>query len=120
MERYTKDKVRTYSLGMRQRVGLAAALLSRPRLLILDEPANGLDIEGMIYVRDVVRTAAEDGSTVLISSHLAGEIQQYATRAAVMHNGRLLATDTLSNILTNHETLENYLVTQVQNYRKNQ
>ena len=120
MERYTKDKVRTYSLGMRQRVGLAAALLSRPRLLILDEPANGLDIEGMIYVRDVVRTAAEDGSTVLISSHLAGEIQQYATRAAVRHNGRLLATDTLSNILTNHETLENYLVTQVQNYRKNQ
>jgi ABC-2 type transport system ATP-binding protein len=68
MYEYRNDMVSSLSLGMRQRVGLALALLSKPKLLILDEPANGLDIEGMLYIREVVKAAANAGSAVLISS----------------------------------------------------
>jgi len=106
MDKHKKDKVATFSLGMRQRVGLAAALLSEPRLLILDEPANGLDIEGMRYIRDVVKAAASKGSAVLISSHLAGEIQACATKAAVMHSGQLLAVKSMEEILKDFTDLE--------------
>jgi len=113
MDKYKKERVRSFSLGMRQRVGLACALISKPRLLILDEPANGLDIEGMLYVREVVKTISENGSAVLISSHLANEIQQYANKAAVMHNGALLGLDTMDTILESHNDLESYFLHKV-------
>ena len=113
MEPYRKERVRTFSLGMRQRVGLAAALISQPRLLILDEPANGLDIEGMVYVREVVKAAAEKGAAVLISSHLAHEIEQCATKAAIMHSGKLLAVSDMADVLAAHASLEDYFLAQV-------
>jgi len=120
MDRYKNDKVRSFSLGMRQRIGLAAALISKPRLLILDEPANGLDIEGMMYVREVIRAAAQDGSSVLISSHLANEIQQCATKAAVIHSGKLLGLDSMDAILESHADLEAFFLDNVSKLRGGQ
>ena len=118
MDMYKKDKIRSFSLGMRQRVGFAAALISRPRLLILDEPANALDIEGMMYVREVIKMAAADGASVLVSSHLANEIQLCATKAAVIHSGRLLVMDNMDAILENHTDLEGFFLHQVNKFRE--
>ena len=117
MDRYKKDKVSSFSLGMRQRTGLALALLNRPSLLILDEPGNGLDIEGMLYIRAVVKAASEAGSAVLISSHLANEIQQCATKVAVLYNGRLLGMDTVDSILETFSNLEEFFLDQVTKFR---
>jgi len=117
MYKYRHDKVRSLSLGMRQRVGLAAALLSSPDLLILDEPANGLDIEGMLLVREVIKAAAAKGSAVLVSSHLANEIQQCATKVAVMHSGKLLAISELDEILQSFASVEDFFIEVVGNSR---
>jgi ABC-2 type transport system ATP-binding protein len=83
-------KARAYSLGMKQRLGLAAALLRPRRLLVLDEPTNGLDPQGMREIRALVRELAADGTTVFLSSHLLDEIEQVCTHVAVMARGRLL------------------------------
>ncbi|MEU5160691.1 ABC transporter ATP-binding protein [Streptomyces sp. NPDC020875] len=83
-------RARAYSLGMKQRLGLAAALLRPRRLLVLDEPTNGLDPQGMREIRALVRELAADGTTVFLSSHLLDEIEQVCTHAAVMARGRLL------------------------------
>jgi ABC-2 type transport system ATP-binding protein len=91
-------KYRAYSLGMRQRLGLAAALL-RPRdLLVLDEPTNGMDPQGTREIRTLVRELAADGTTVFLSSHLLSEVEQVCTHVAVMANGELLAQGTMSEI----------------------
>jgi ABC-2 type transport system ATP-binding protein len=93
-------KYRNYSLGMKQRLGLAAALL-RPRdLLVLDEPTNGLDPQGTREVRRLVRDLAGDGLTVLVSSHLLSEIQQVATHVGIMSAGRLLRQGPLADVLS--------------------
>ena len=113
MDKYRKDKVSTFSLGMRQRIGLALAFISHPELLILDEPANGLDIEGMVYVREVVSKAAENGAAVLISSHLAHEIEQCATKAAIVYGGKLLSVESMETILASSPSLEDYFLAQV-------
>jgi ABC-2 type transport system ATP-binding protein len=117
MDKYIKDKASSYSLGMRQRIGLALAMISEPELLILDEPANGLDIEGMIYVREVVSKAAEKGAAVLISSHLAHEIELCATKAAIIYNGRLLSVDRMDAILARSPSLEDHFLEQVAKMR---
>ncbi|HTJ76477.1 MAG TPA: ABC transporter ATP-binding protein [Acidimicrobiales bacterium] len=88
-------RFRTYSLGMRQRLALAGALVRRPRLLVLDEPTNGLDPQGTREVRALVRTLAVDGTTVLLSSHLLSEIEQVCTHAAVLREGKLVAQGSL-------------------------
>jgi ABC-2 type transport system ATP-binding protein len=91
-------RARTYSLGMKQRLGLAAALL-RPRdLLVLDEPTNGLDPQGMREIRSLVRSLAGDGTTVFLSSHLLDEIEQVCTHTAVMSRGRLLTQGTVAEM----------------------
>ena len=88
-----------YSLGMRQRLGLARALIGRPRLLVLDEPANGLDPDGIREMRELLRALPEqDGITVFVSSHLLNEIEQIATHVGLMHAGRLLAQSTLAEL----------------------
>jgi ABC-type multidrug transport system ATPase subunit len=86
-----RKPVRAYSLGMRQRLGLAAALLGRPRLLILDEPTNGLDPQGIQEVRELLLTLNQEGTTVFLSSHLLAEVEQLCTRVGVMDRGRLVA-----------------------------
>jgi ABC-type multidrug transport system ATPase subunit len=92
-------KYRNYSLGMKQRLGLAAALLQPRDLLILDEPTNGLDPQGTREVRKLVRDLASDGTTVLVSSHLLSEIEQIATHVGMMAAGRLVKQGTLDEVL---------------------
>jgi ABC-2 type transport system ATP-binding protein len=89
-------KYRAYSLGMRQRLGLAAALLRAPRLLILDEPTNGLDPQGIHEVRSLLRELNEAGTTLFLSSHLLAEVEQLCTRVGVMDRGRLVVQDDLA------------------------
>ena len=84
------DPFRTYSLGMRQRLGIAAALLPGPELLVLDEPTNGLDPHGIAEIRAMLRSFADDGMTVFVSSHLLTEIQQICEHLVVIENGRLI------------------------------
>ncbi|OQD52763.1 multidrug ABC transporter ATP-binding protein [Streptomyces phaeoluteigriseus] len=91
-------KAKAYSLGMKQRLGLAAALLQPRRLLVLDEPTNGLDPQGMREIRVLVRELAAEGTTVFLSSHLLDEIEQVCTHAAVMARGRLLTQGPVSDL----------------------
>ncbi|MEU9919798.1 ATP-binding cassette domain-containing protein [Streptomyces griseoluteus] len=86
-----RRRVRTFSLGMRQRLGIAAALLGDPEVILLDEPANGLDPEGIVWVRTLLRGLAAQGRTVLVSSHLMGETAAFADHLVVLGRGRLLA-----------------------------
>ena len=87
----SKDKVKTYSLGMKQRLGLANALLNNPKLIILDEPTNGLDPQGIKEIRDMItRLSTENKITFFISSHLLHEVQQICNRIGIIHDGRLL------------------------------
>jgi ABC-2 type transport system ATP-binding protein len=99
-------RVRTYSLGMRQRLGLAAALLGDPELLILDEPANGLDPAGVRWLRTFLQGFAAQGRTVLVSSHLLAEVAQTVDRVLIIDHGRLLAGGRLDELTSNGETLE--------------
>jgi ABC-2 type transport system ATP-binding protein len=92
------DRFRSYSLGMKQRLGVAAALLGQPELLILDEPTNGLDPAGMADMRNLIRALADQGHTVLLSSHLLGEVQQICDRVGVISSGRLLAETTVAEL----------------------
>ncbi|MGY1796175.1 ABC transporter ATP-binding protein [Geodermatophilus sp. SYSU D00525] len=95
-------RVRGFSLGMRQRLGVAAALLGDPPLLLLDEPANGLDAEGIRWLRTTLRDLAAEGRTVLLSSHLMGEVARTADRLLVVGRGRLLADTPLDAFLAEH------------------
>ncbi|HEV2784155.1 MAG TPA: ABC transporter ATP-binding protein [Actinophytocola sp.] len=90
--------VKAYSLGMRQRLGLAAALLRRPRLLVLDEPTNALDPQGIREVRELLIRLNEAGTTVFLSSHLLGEVEQLCTRVGVVDHGRLVLEETLDGL----------------------
>ncbi|ANS77168.1 ABC transporter ATP-binding protein [Paenibacillus yonginensis] len=101
------DKVRTYSLGMRQRLGIAQALLGRPKLLILDEPTNGLDPKGIKEMRDFIRRLAEQGMAVFVSSHLLSEIQLLCDRVAIISSGRVLAVGCVDELIANQS---NYVV----------
>ncbi|MER7802130.1 ABC transporter ATP-binding protein [Streptomyces parvulus] len=91
-------KAKAYSLGMKQRLGLAAALLQPRRLLVLDEPTNGLDPQGMREIRTLVRELASDGTTVFLSSHLLDEIEQVCTHAAVIARGRLIIQGAVADL----------------------
>ena len=93
-----RRRVKGYSLGMRQRLGLAAALLGDPELLILDEPANGLDPEGVRWLRDFLRRLAAEGRTVLISSHVLAEVAQTADRVLIISRGRLVLSSPLAEL----------------------
>ncbi|PWU18211.1 MAG: ABC transporter ATP-binding protein [Candidatus Rokuibacteriota bacterium] len=94
-----KDKVGGYSHGMRQRLGIAAALLRQPRLLLLDEPTTGLDPAGMRDMRDLVRRLAAEGITILLSSHLLYEVEELCNRVAIIRKGRIVYQGPLSDLL---------------------
>jgi ABC-2 type transport system ATP-binding protein len=93
------DAVRTYSLGMKQRLGIAAALLKDPQVLILDEPANGLDPAGIVEVRELIRSLGAEGRTVFVSSHILSEVQQTADRVAILARGRAITTGPVHEVL---------------------
>jgi ABC-2 type transport system ATP-binding protein len=98
--------VKTYSLGMRQRLGLAGALLGEPRLLVLDEPANGMDPAGVQWLRTLLRHFAHDGGTALVSSHLLAEVAQTVDRVLIISNGRLVADAGLDELTARGQNLE--------------
>jgi ABC-2 type transport system ATP-binding protein len=100
-----KRRVRNYSLGMRQRLGIATALLGDPRVLILDEPANGLDPAGIRWMRDLLTGFASQGGTVLLSSHLLHEIEVIADDLVVIGNGKIVAAGTKEELLAAAGTL---------------
>ncbi|BEP11980.1 ABC transporter ATP-binding protein [Acidothermaceae bacterium B102] len=93
------ERVKGYSLGMRQRLGIAAALLTSPRLLILDEPSNGLDPAGIREIRTLLRRLADDGVTILISSHLLAEVQQVCDEVTIISLGRVVRTGPVAEVL---------------------
>jgi ABC-2 type transport system ATP-binding protein len=92
------DRFRSYSLGMKQRLGVASALLGHPELLVLDEPTNGLDPAGMADMRDLLVDVAAGGQTVILSSHLLAEVQEICDRVGVIAGGRLLAESTVTEL----------------------
>ncbi|MET3804426.1 ABC-2 type transport system ATP-binding protein [Nakamurella sp. UYEF19] len=98
------DRVKGYSLGMKQRLGIAAALLKNPELLILDEPGNGLDAAGIREVRQLIKHLGTIGVTVLLSSHQLGEVQQVCDRVAIMSHGRVIASGSVSDLLATGTT----------------
>ena len=99
-------RIGTYSLGMRQRLGLAAAMIGDPRVLILDEPANGLDPEGVKWLRGFLRGLAAEGRTVLVSSHLLSEVAQTADDALIVSHGQLVAAGPITELTSDGTTLE--------------
>lgn len=99
-------RVRKYSLGMKQRLGLAAALLGEPRILVLDEPVNGLDPEGIRTVRMFLHRYADQGNTVLLSSHLMAETAETVDDIVIINKGRIIADGTLGQITEGHNSLE--------------
>jgi len=94
-----KRRVKGYSLGMRQRLGLATALLGDPEVLVLDEPANGLDPAGIRWLRDLLRSLAAEGRTILVSSHVLSEVAQTADRVVIIHRGKLIQQATVAEVL---------------------
>ncbi|HWL32928.1 MAG TPA: ABC transporter ATP-binding protein [Gaiellaceae bacterium] len=94
-----KRRVKGYSLGMRQRLGLATALLGDPEVLVLDEPANGLDPAGIRWLRDFLRSLAAEGRTVLVSSHVLSEVAQTADRVVIIHRGKLIQQATVAEVI---------------------
>jgi len=99
------DKVKTYSHGMKQRLGIAQALVSNPKLIILDEPTNGLDPQGMKEIRDLIKElSSSQNITVFISSHLLNEIEQIATRMAIINQGKLITQGYVKDLLNSEET----------------
>ena len=94
-----QDRYKSYSLGMKQRLAIAATLLKSPELLILDEPTNGLDPAGIREIRDTIRQLGESGVTVLLSSHILAEVQQVCTSATIIGNGRMLASGRVDDLI---------------------
>lgn len=119
LERYQREAVSQYSTGMKQRLGLAAALLANPGLLILDEPTNGLDIEGMADIRNIIiELAREQGTTFFVSSHLAHEMELMCDRVGMINNGRMIAEGAVAELLKTHASLEDFFIQQAQEDRR--
>lgn len=117
--KYKDEKAANFSLGMKQRLGIAAAILPRPRLLILDEPLNGLDVEGMVEMRNLIKKlAATEQTTFFISSHLIHDVERTCDRIGVIFDGKLLRVDYRDNILRDHASLESYFMSEVDRYGK--
>jgi ABC-2 type transport system ATP-binding protein len=101
-----KDKFQTYSLGMKQRLCIAAALLTDPQLIILDEPTNGLDPAGIQSIRELIRQLAGQGRTVFLSSHLLNEVQQVCNRVAIIERGRIIAQGLVNEMLASQNFIQ--------------
>lgn len=95
LENRIKDKVSTYSLGMRQRLGIAEAIINNPELLILDEPTNGLDVEGTIEIRNLIKELSNEGIAILISSHNLTEIDNLCNKIIVIKNGKIIVNEAI-------------------------
>ena len=101
-----RSPYRTYSLGMKQRLALAACLVGDPEVLILDEPTNGLDPEGMVEVRHIIQKIAAQGKTIILASHMLDEVEKICSHVAIIKKGRLLAVGAVGSILSDQPTVE--------------
>lgn len=111
---YKNERCGKFSLGMKQRMGLALAMLSRPKLLILDEPTNGLDIEATVEIRNLLLDLARrDGVSILVASHLAAEIEKICDKVLVLYEGERLSFDTKADALRLNPSLEDYFLAKV-------
>ncbi len=118
LEQYKNDKAGRFSLGMKQRLGLAAALMGKPELVILDEPVNGLDIEGVVEIREYIKQMNRDfGATFIISSHIASEIEKLCATAAVIYDGEIIAKDSTAHIMDLYPSMEDYFLEKVHERR---
>ena len=115
MTGHEKKKASDYSKGMRQRMGLAAALMGKPELLILDEPVSGLDPIGIRDVRKIIEHLSASGVTVMINSHLLSEVEKTCKTAAIMYKGKILVKDAIANIVKDGETLEDVFIRYIEN-----
>ena len=114
MLRFKKEKVKGFSLGMRQRMGISMALISEPRILILDEPLNGLDVEGMVDMRKLFKyLSAEKKTTVFISSHLIHDVELTCDSVGIVYGGNLINVESMDEILKSYSSLENYYLSEV-------
>lgn len=121
LDKNKNEKVGNFSLGMKQRLGLASAILSNPELVILDEPANGLDIEGMVDIRNIIKQlASEYKTTFFISSHLIHEMEITCTRIGIINQGALITVGFVDELLERNSSLENYFMSQVRESRGEQ
>lgn len=111
--KYANEKVKNFSFGMKQRLGLALALISKPKLVILDEPTNGLDIEGTVDIREIIIKQAKLGVTFLVSSHISHEIELMCNKVGIIKEGKLLKVTSMENALNECETLEKYFLKHV-------
>jgi len=100
------DKFRTYSLGMKQRLAIASALLNDPKILILDEPTNGLDPQGIRQIRDIIKVIASQGTTILLASHLLDEVEKVCSHVVVLRKGEMLYQGTVHNMIENNSFFE--------------
>lgn len=100
------DKFRTYSLGMKQRLAIASALLNDPEILILDEPTNGLDPQGIRQIRDIIKVIASQGTTILLASHLLDEVEKVCSHVVVLRKGEMLYQGTVHNMIENNSFFE--------------
>ena len=103
LENRIKDKVSTYSLGMRQRLGIAEAIINSPEILILDEPTNGLDVEGIIEIRNLIKDLSNHGIAILISSHNLSEIDNLCNRIIAIKNGKIVEDSTIEKFYSVNE-----------------
>ncbi len=113
-----RKKIKSYSLGMRQRLCIAQALLTNPDILILDEPVNGLDPRGIIWIRTILKKFADNGGTVLLSSHLLSEIEKIADHIVMISNGRIIANDSIFELLKDGSNLEEVYINHINSFAK--
>lgn len=106
--KYKDESVGKFSMGMKQRLGFAAAILGNPKLLILDEPTNSLDIKGTAKVRNILKAYQNEGGAVLIFSHISSEIERICTKVSVMMNGKIIDTISVSEAVAEYGSIEEY------------
>ncbi len=112
--KFKNERTKNFSLGMKQRLGIAMAILPNPKILILDEPLNGMDVEGMVEMRLLfLRMAKEGGTTFFISSHLIHDIELTCNKVGILYQGKRLGVETTESILQNYASLENYYLSEV-------
>lgn len=112
--KYKNEKARNFSLGMKQRLGIAGAILSKPKLIILDEPLNGLDVEGMLEMRNIIKDLSQrQNTTFFISSHLIHDVELTCNKIGIILDGKMVNVNSTQNILLNYASLENYFVSEV-------
>ncbi len=101
-----KSKFNTYSLGMKQRLAIGAALLGSPKVLVLDEPTNGLDPEGIAEIRELIKNLAKEGNTIIMASHLLDEVEKVCTHVAILKKGTLITTGSVDEVMINEDIVE--------------